>query len=126
MGSYVRNADTVMRLLGSGCGATYADLVAATGISRRTAMRWVSRARDVFGAEFREQVRDDGKKVFWIEDRHEWRRRWRRFPPPAEELAALDSVLGRGRIETDAERLALTTLRHRLNRALERPGEETP
>ena len=125
MGSLHRAA-AVMRLLGGGCGATYADLRSAAGVGPRSARRWLLRLREVFGAELCEQVRDDGKKVFWIEGRQEWVRRWRRFPPPPQELAALDSVLDRGRIETDAERLALATLRHRLNRALGRPGEETP
>ena len=122
----VRKAATLMRLLGGGRGATYADLQSALGMGYRSTQRWLRHLRVVFGADLGERVRDDGKKVFWIEGREEWVRRWRRFRPPAEELAALDSVSGRGRIATDAERLALATLRRRLDRALERPGEETP
>ena len=123
----VDRALTVCRLLLSGRAATYADLEAALGVSRRTALRWVSLARERFGADFRERrLEAHGEKVFWVEDRAEWMRRLRKQPPTRGEMAALAAVAAEGHRTTPGERAALAALRHRLAGALEGPRREEP
>ncbi len=120
MSSALRRSVVLLQKLLSGKRVTYSLLTEEADVSRRTAMRWIAEARDIFRDQLREETGANGEKEFWLASNHDWIQRLKGQLPTSEELAAVDvalRLLQKNTARPDHDRL--TALRGKLHRALE-------
>lgn len=121
MAGAITRAGLLFRKLLSGRRITYTNLEQEAGINRRTALRWIAEARQIFGDLLQESRSETGEKAFWLEAGARWVRGFQRQPPTSEEMAAVDvalQLLQKNEVRSHYEQL--TSLRSKLHAALEK------
>ena len=122
MAGAITRAGILFRKLLSGKPVTYTQLQREAAITRRTALRWIGEAKDIFGDLLQEsRLPETGEKKFWLDSRVQWVRGLQRQPPTGDEMAAVDVALRLfQKYGMRSHHDQLTGLRGRLHGALER------
>lgn len=122
MASSIARTATLFRKLLSGRHVTYRDLEQQENINRRTALRWIKEAKQVFGEALQEERLDSGEKHFWLDsEAARWIGGFRHRLPTPEEMAALDKavrVLRREGLTHEVNQL--TALRSKVHGVIEK------
>lgn len=118
----MKGVDRVVALLElffRGRGITYDAIRRQFGVTHRTAQRYMSDVQRIAGLRVREDLLENGQKVFSL-GRTDWLRALRARPPEKEEMAALEHAVELlGQQGADDYRASLEALRAKLETAIE-------
>lgn len=122
--SIARTAALFQKLL-SGRRITYRQLEEEEDINRRTALRWIAEAREIFGAALHGETGGSGEKEFWLDiGGSRWLSVFKNLPLTPDEMAALDKAAHALRAAgLSHEAKQVTALRGKLHGVLEKRRE---